>query len=302
MRTFLLATLFVAVSATSAAAKDELDQFVADLAARPDAAKAYLKDCKTLVTPAGQVRTPCALTLADLVGAQPGVTLVVKANKVASFPKSQLVYRDAIVEARAGKKTVASFRVLEIGWAGGNPDLPLVLAAHWARTITDKDAAAAAKAGKLPAPPAIKHGVVPSGKPPAKDYDQDENDRGQATETVLQQLTGGEPGSDLKDVIAGWVADSGVIVFGSGPKQRYAGKRGAATIKAWKLALVPSNQVSVDGDGWVLWGTTTMTAKPTKAGAPPVTYVVFAAFASGLTEGGGSFITFPAVVSFAVAQ
>lgn len=297
MGKLLLAVCLVAVSATSAAAKDSFDQFVADLAAKPDAAKAYLDGCKTLVSPSGQVRSPCALALADLVGSQTGVTLVVKQNKVASFQKSQLIYRDAVVEVRAGTKVVGRFRVLEVGWTGANPDQPLALAAHWARLVSDKDAAAAAKAGKLPAPPAITHQIVPSGNPKSDDYDQDERDRKEATETVQSQLS---REGDLKDVIASW-AEDGAIIYGSAPKQRYAGKSGRATIGKWKLALESSKKVYVDGDGWVLWGVTTMTARP-KSGGTPITYVVFAAFVSRLTSGGGSFVTDPAIVSFAVAQ
>jgi hypothetical protein len=297
MRNLLLACCLVAAAASTAAAKDDFDQFVADLAAKPDAANARLKDCQTLVSPAGQVRTPCSLTLADLAGTQTGVTLVVKQNKHTHFPKSQMEYRDALVEVRAGKKTVATYRVLEVLGMGGPSGVSGVFAAHWVHLMTDKDAAAAAKAGTLVAPPAIKNTVLAEPKPDAP-YDQDDNDKRQAFDTLQNALTND---SDLKAAMAGWV-EYGAIAWGSAPKQRYAGKSGGKTIGKWKLTFKPSGSVAVEGDGWVLWGATTVVATPTAAGATPITYVVFAVFTSGLTEGGGSFYTSPALLSFAIAQ
>jgi hypothetical protein len=297
MRTTLLVFVLVAATTGSAAAKDDFDQFVADLAAKPDAASARLKDCQTLVSPAGQVRTPCSLALADLAGTQTGVTLVVKQNKHTHFPKSQMEYRDALVEVHAGKKTVATYRVLEVLGMGGPSGDSGVLAAHWVRLIADKDAAAAAKAGTLVAPPAIKNTVLAEPKDGAP-YDQDDNDKRQAFDTLQSQLV---PDNEFKGQMASWV-EYGAIAWGSGPKQRYAGKAGGKAIAKWKLTLTPSGSVAVEGNGWVLWGTTTVVAQPTAAGAKPITYVLFAVFTSGLTPGGGSFYTSPALLSFAVAQ
>jgi hypothetical protein len=297
MRNLLLACVLVAATATTAAAKDDFDQFVADLVAKPDAATARLKDCQTLVSPAGQVRTPCSLTLADLAGTQTGVTLAVKQNKHTHFPKSQMEYRDALVEVRAGKKTVATYRVLEVLGMGGPSGVSGVVAAHWVRLIADKDAAAAAKAGTLVAPPAIKDTVLPEPKPGAA-YDQDANDKFQAFDTLRDRITND---NDFKAQIAGWV-EYGAIAWGSGPKQRYAGKSAAKTIEKWKLTLTPSRSVTIEGTGWVLWGVNTVVAQPTAAGAKPITYVLFVVFTSGLTPGGGSFTTDPALLSFAVPQ
>lgn len=88
-------------------------------------------------------------------------------------------------------------------------------------------------------------------------------------------------------------------MFGSAAGQRYTGKSGEKAIKAWKLALVPSGKSAAGGSGWVLAAATTMVATPTDK-SPPITYVVFAVATSGLTPGGGSFYTQPALIQFAV--
>ena len=107
------------------------------------------------------------MALADLVGTASGVTLKVTRNKLADLYASQYMFRDATVEARAGKKLLATFRVVEIS-GFGNPDSPTggwdPIAVHWIRLVTDKDATARAKAGTLPTPPAIADAVaVPTG-------------------------------------------------------------------------------------------------------------------------------------------
>jgi len=292
----ILACALVGLSATTslAAAEDDFDEFVADLNAGSAAAATYLRDCEALVTPGGEVRQPCSLTMADLVGARTGVRLVVTRNTSQFFPRSQLEWREADVEARVGKKLIATFHVVEVGSSGGNPDaLPgWLTASHWSRVIPDKDAQALARPGKLRPPPA-----VPARFPPdLRGSDQAAQDRAAAVDTVRTSLGGT---ADLKDDVADWVG-RGALVFGSGAKQRYAGAKGAAAIRRWKLTLVPEGGVAVAGGAAVLWSVSHMVATPATKAAAPLTYVVFSVFVSRMTDG-GSFVTEPALVTFSIA-
>lgn len=279
-------TLVVLGLSGSAWAKDDFDTYVADLAAAK--ASTRLATCELLVTPGGQVRQPCSLALVDLVG-DAKATLTVKKNKRQNFPKSQMVWREAEVEARAQGKVVATFRVIEVLTLGGPDFPPGVVAAHWARVTSDKEAAALALAKTLPAPASVDK-VTPAAKTDA--------DRDQAIQTAQDFLRGGE---NFKAVIAERVK-SRAIAFGSAAGQRYAAASGAKAIQGWKIELAPSGKVAVGGNGWVLAGATTVVATPTDKKAPPITYVLFGAFVSGLTPGGGSFITEPALLSFAIAR
>ena len=120
----MVVAVVVGLGASPAAAgKDAFVRFVADLAASSDAAAAWFADCDVLLTPGGQVRRPCALTMADLAGGAAGATLKVTSNKVAHLYASQYLAREATVEARVGRKLVATFRVVEIS-GFGNPDNP----------------------------------------------------------------------------------------------------------------------------------------------------------------------------------
>ena len=276
LASFLVLTI---ATASTARADDALVTFVADLAANKPTA--HLTGCELLVTPSGQVRQPCTLSRADLVS-DPAATLVVKKTKRAHFPKSQMMWREAEVEARVGRKVVATFRVLEIEGMGAPTDQPGIIAAHWARLTPDKDAAA------LATTPAAVDKVTPAATISA--------DRNQAVETVQTAL-----GDDnLKSAITSAIKQR-AIAFGSAANQRYSGAAGAKSVANWKIDLLPSGKVAVGGTAWVLAGATTVTATPIDRKAGSITYVVFAAFTSSLTNA-GSFMTDPALVSFAVAR
>lgn len=293
-----LIAVAILVTSSPAFAKDEFDELVAKLSTGKDTS-AYFSACDLLVTPAGAVRQPCSLALADLTGGDAAVRLVVKRNKKQHYRMSQMEWREAEVEARKGKQLVATFRVLEIGSIGGNPDAPSdgwVLATHWSKLISDKDLVARAKAKTLPAPPTIADKVLdrPGG------VEQDRLDRAQAIESLRSELlaTARTSADDFKPYLVDMVTDQ-FVAFGSAAGQRYTGPAGQKAIKAWKLALAPSRTSAAGGTGWVLAAATTMVATPTN-GSPPVTYVVFAAAISGLTPEGGSFYTRPALIQFAI--
>jgi hypothetical protein len=297
--TMVRIVLAVAILLTSspAFAKDEFDDFVAKLAAAKDTT-GYFSGCELLVTPAGAVRQPCTLALADLTGGDAAVKLTVKKNRKQFYPMSQLEWREAEVEARKGKQLVATFRVIEIGSLGGNPDGPTdgwVVATHWSKLISDKDLKARAKAKTLPAVPAIEDKIFTLPNP--KESEQGKTDRAQAIETVRSNIRD----RDSADFTP-WLADlvnGPFVVFGSAPGQRYQGPAGKKAIGAWKLALAPSGKSAAGGSGWVLAAATTMVATPTDK-SPPITYVVFVAAFSALTPEGGSFYTSLALIQFAV--
>jgi hypothetical protein len=293
----ILVVLAILVASSPAFAGDEFDGFVAKLAAAKDTT-GYFSGCELLVTPAGIVRQPCSLSLADLTGGDAAVKLSVKKNTKQHYPMSQMEWREAEVEARKGKRLVATFRVIEIGSLGDNPDLPSdgwVIATHWSKLISDKELKARAIANTLPAVlPIDDKKLAPPA--PAKGTEQSRLDREQAIGTLRSRLQSG--GTDFKPDLADLV-DGPFVVFGSAPGQRYVGPAGKKAIKAWKLALVPAGKSAAGGSGWVLAVATTMVATPTDR-SPPITYVVFAAGISGLTPGGGSFYTQPALIQFAV--
>ena len=81
-RTLLVALSLITLTTSVAAAdKDGFDEFVAALGSGGPAAQTWLADCKVLVSPGGEARMPCKLTLADLSAGASGVTLKVTANK-----------------------------------------------------------------------------------------------------------------------------------------------------------------------------------------------------------------------------
>lgn len=289
----ILLALVVVLSASPAFAKDSFDSLVTSLNAGTDTAP-YFSTCELLVTPAGTVRQPCTLSLADLTGGGAGVKLAVKKNKKQWYPKSQLQWREAEVEARKGKQVVATFRVIEVGTVGG-PDQGWVVATHWSKLITDKDVKARAIAKTLPAVPAIADKIFTL--PHGDESEQAQMDRTQAIETLRSNLRAGDDDNftpALADLVSG-----PFVVFGSAPGQRYSGAAGKKAIAGWKLALVPTNTSAAGGSGWVLAAATTMVGTPADK-SPPITYVVFAVAYSGLTQGGGSFYTEPALIQFAV--
>ena len=221
--------------------------------------------------------------------------LTVKTNKKRWYPKSQMEWREAEIEARKGKRLVATFRVIEVGRLG-NPDGTAggwMLAAHWSKLIADKELKARALAKTLPPVPAIADTVFTL--PVAKESDQDRTDRAQAIETLRSQLA--TDGDFKPDLVA--LVDGPFVVFGSAPGQRYAGAAGRKAVMAWKLALAPTRTSAAGGSGWVLAAATTMVAT-TNDKSPAITYVVFAAAFSSLTPEGGSFYTQPALIQFAV--
>ena len=295
VRIVLAAVILLASS--PAFAKDEFDAFVAKLAAAKDTS-GYFSGCELLVTPAGAVRQPCTLALADLTGGDAAVKLTVKKNKKQLYPMSQMEWREAEVEARKGKQLVATFRVIEIGGLGGNPDGPTdgwVVATHWSKLISDKDLKARAIGKTLPAVPAIEDKIFTL--PDPAETDQAKTDREQAIASLRSNIRARD-GADFTP----WLADlfrGPFVVFGSAPGQRYAGPAGKKAIIGWKLALAPSGKSAAGGSGWVLAAATTMVATSTDK-SPPITYVVFAVAFSALTPGGGSFYTQPALIQFAV--
>ncbi len=292
----ILVAMVILITSSPAFAKDEFDELVAKLSAAKDTS-GYYSACELLVTPAGAVRQPCTLALADLTGGDAAVKLTVKKNTKQPYLLSQFEWREAEVEARKGKQLVATFRVIEIGSFGGNPDGPTdgwVVATHWSKLISDKALKARAIAKTLPAVAAIEDKMFTL--PDPKETEQGRIDREQAIGTLRSRLQSG--GTDFKPNLADLVVGP-FIVFGSATGQRYTGPTGQKAIKAWKLALAPSGKSAAGGSGWVLAAATTMVATPTDK-SPPITYVVFAAAMSGLTPGGGSFFTQPALIQFAV--
>lgn len=289
----LLATITAAGSAASARADGFTDFVGAVAAGKPSG---HLATCDVLVTPDGRVHRPCALALTDLVPDATGVTLVVKRNKTAALVHSQYNAREAVVEARQGKKVIATFDVVEV-FGYGNPDAPdsdAPEAVMWSRQITDKAATAAARAGTLPTPPAIAD-YKPAAPKDESTWTQDVTDAQSGFDWVRQSVAGA---TDYRAILADNVK-SGAVVLGSGPGQRYAGKAGAKTVAGWKIALAQEGGVDTSGTGWLSVAVTHMVGTTTGKTASKITYVVMVVNTQFMT-GGGSPAPQLSLVKFAI--
>jgi hypothetical protein len=289
---FALAAV-AALAAPAAAKPDPFETYVANLAANPKAAAPHLTACQLVLLPSGETRTPCSLTLADLVGAQTGVTLKATRFKYGDIKESTVQYVEADVEARAGGKVIATFHVLEVGGMG-NPDADWApQAVHWARMISDKDAVAKAKAKQLPAAPAIKDAVPAPSKNPD---DQDAQDRDEGISEIKSPLTG----DALKDLVAD---TAGVgVVFGSAPGQRMSGKGGAKSIKGWKLDLAQKGGITAAGDSLVVFAATDIVGTTKDKSPTSITYAALVVGAMHMIPDSGDHVWETKMISFAVPQ
>jgi hypothetical protein len=289
MRRLLLATSLVIVTAGSARAED-FEHVLPKLATAPAAVKAWLDGCVLLVTPRGEVRRPCQLTVADLVGPQPGVTLTVAHAKLTSFPRSTLSWQEADVDAHAAGKVIATFHVIEIGTLSGNPDGPTggwwPAAQLWSRRVSDKDALAQAKAGKLTAPT-----IADYVEPVIRDDPQAQAAQVRAYDEIKQAWTAPE---DLKPALAASAQDGAIIIGSAG--ERLTGKAGAKALRAWKLGLRQHGGLAQGGNERVMIGVTTMLGT---TGGVTIPYLATLVHVGRLNEAGDTNVV-PALIIFSV--
>ncbi|MCE9575545.1 MAG: hypothetical protein K8W52_20500 [Deltaproteobacteria bacterium] len=294
-RSIVLGLVLIAIVSSATRARAGGDAFAAYVASLSGGKPtAHLGRCTVLVTPDGRIHRPCAMTVADLVGAASGVTLTVTRSTSAQMPNSQFSEREAVVVARAGKKVIATFDVVEIVGDFGPDDVgDAPVAVMWARQITDKAALAAAKTGTLPTPPAIAD-YRPAA--PADDkWTQDLGDAQNGYDWVHTSAAGMSP-ADLADEIK-----DGAVVLGSAPGQRYVGKRGAKTVGGWKMTFEQQGGRDLSGEAWVSIAVTHMIGTvPGKSPVtiPYVTMIVNTQFLSG----GGAPAPRTSLVKFAIAQ
>jgi hypothetical protein len=287
----LVLVVIVAAARPAAAAPDPFKTFLSDLVSNPKGAAAYLKDCDLALLPDGEARTPCTIALADLVGAQAGVTFTAKNVKDSEIPQSTIEYLDADVDAKAGGKTIASFHVVEVGSSFNEAALFVPYDVHWARVMSDKDATAKAKAKQLAAPPAIKDVVVPM---PKGTDEQEQQDRDEGVRELKQVLSQ----DDLKGVLAG-ITDGGAV-FGSARGQRYAGKRAGKQIASWKLGLAQKGGITATGNSLVVAATTDVVG--TLPDKTTITYAALVVASMHMIPESGDHVWDVKVVSFAVPQ
>jgi hypothetical protein len=284
----VLATLG-ALAAPAAAAPDPFADFIAGLT-DAKAAAAQLGDCELLLLPSGEARTPCKLAITDL-GAPAGATLTAKKIKYGHVDRSMLMYVEADVDARAGGKVVATYHVLAVD-AGGNPDYGFRPAAlQIERPISDKDAAAKAKAKQLPAPAVIEDVTAPATGPD----DQGASDRANGLDEVTRWV---KAGIGRNEVAA--IADGGGVVLGSAPGQKYSGRSAAAQIKKWKLDLAQKGGVTADGGGMLAFAATDVVG--TLPDKTTITYAALVIAAAHMIPGSGDMVWEVKMISFEVPQ
>ncbi|HVV86873.1 MAG TPA: hypothetical protein VHE35_27735 [Kofleriaceae bacterium] len=288
MKRLLLAASLCALTASpAAAAPDPFAAFIANVVANPKAAAASLADCKLLLAPTGAARTPCLLTLDDFAGAD---RLEVSRLAYGAVKRSVLAYLDADVRAFAGGKVIGTYHVVAISSVMA-PDSFAPAAMQVAKLVSDKDAAAKAKAKTLPPAPSIADWTAP---PPKEMDDSDQDDRSMGLDELGRWAQGG-----AKAALADVAADDG-IVFGSGPKQRYTGKAAGKAIKKWKLGLAASDDMTRDGDEMIVYGATDVVAT-----MPDRTSLTYAALVVGVVrydDMSGDHLWAARLVSFGVPQ
>jgi hypothetical protein len=284
MRRLLLATSLVIATAGSARAED-FEHVLPKLATAP-------AGCVLLVTPRGDVRHPCQLTVADLVGPRPGVTLTVAHATLTSFPRSTLSWQEADVDAHAAGKVIATFHVIEIGTRSGNPDGPTggwwPAAQLWSRRVSDKDALAQAKAGKLTAPT-----IADYVDPVTLDDAQAKGELERAYGEIKQVWTADE---DLKAALASSAADGAIVIGSAG--ERLTGKAGAKALRGWKLGLRQRGGLAQGGNERVLVGVTTMLGT---SGGATIPYVATLVHVGRMNEAGDTNVV-PALIIFSVPE
>lgn len=292
-RTALTIALVLAGLAGRAAA-DSRGDFLAALAAGKDTSS-YLKRCDVLVRPDGAVSAPCKLTLADLIGPQPGpVTLTTGKPRPRHLVKSDYTLVESDVTARAGGKVVATLRLLEIVSDSG-PPTPAVM--HWSRPIKDKDLLA--RAATLPAvAPIVDKTEVPADLE-SWDYN-DRMDHGSLIDDVKNHVMGGDETLGPAH-LASWVADT-AMVLGSAPGERLVGKKGAATLRKWKLNLAPLDGWHIGGMDRLGWAVGRVQATTTGKKPVKLTYTVLVVITQEMVPSGGAMTTRPALAAFSVAQ
>ena len=280
----------VGLAGIAAAAPGPTEEFLANLAKTPAEADKYLADCDLLIMPNGEARKPCKLTLADIAGTDKDVVLKATKVKANNFPKSMLGWTELDLEVRVAKKLVKTLHVWDMTSAEMDAGTHVLV---FAQLVTDKNALALAKAGKI-ATPKLTAGVQ---APMVAYKGQDKSDRDQAVESVDQALTGTE---DIKATLASDAKD-GAIVYGSAPGQKYTGKGGSKTLAAWKMSLNWSGKPMVGGSQMIQWGYTQVAAKATDKDKTAMTYGALFVQISRMT-GGGSPAPFPAIYIFTVPQ
>jgi hypothetical protein len=162
---------------------------------------------------------------------------------------------------------------------------------HWSQLASDKDVTAAARAGKLVTPPAVKDGIATS----------TQTGQGKSDDEALFEDLARLKGSAKYQQDLAAVTSDGAVVFGSGPGQRYTGKAGQLTIGRWKLDLEQQGGVDVSGGNMIGVAVTQFVATTREKAPVSIPYVAFVVYTQFLT-GGGSMGTRPALVKFAVAR
>jgi hypothetical protein len=280
--------LALVVPATARAGEADVRAYVADLAAAPAKADAVAARCRLVVLPAGMLRKLApAIRVKDLLGDdRSSVELVatkVTRGDIASTGMNE--WFDAEVEARAGKKVVARLRLVGLGGAVP-PDFDRyeIRLAHWSRPITDKQAR---KLAPIAVPP-IADEIAPAPAP---------GDDAEYRELLGFVETGGDRVASL--LVDGITAHD-MVVFGSAPRERYQGKRGAAAIKGWKMKLAATGGAYRTHAGEYCVAsqfTGTTTTRP----ALTIPFVGVLCYRFQISDG-GSHVTVPAFASFAVPQ
>lgn len=289
---WLLVLVVLAAAPRAQAAPYSFTQFVADLRADPGRAAGYLGSCETLVTPGGEVRQPCTLTVADL-GIPAGATLAVTKAHGGELP-ADASYEDALVVARVGKRVVATFRVLRVErmvMVDGDLDFrPVVV--QWSRLISDAELRSRAVAGTLPTPPPIKASVAT----PAFGSDTDAEDWRVLVEGIGDVLRDGQDVREFADRLT-----RGTIVFRATDPRPLTGARGARTMKAWRLPLRVVGGAVVAGGLDGAWAVVQASARLSGTDRE-LRYTMLVVFTAGMTSGGGELVHAMPIISLGIAS
>lgn len=248
-RIFAFLVVFLSVHTAQA---QGFKTFVKGLAEKPSTPSTWLDGCEVLITPHGDVRTPCKITMTDLVGNIPNAKLVVVAEKSSRLALRRPVmdpdYLEADVEARVAGKTVAKYHVVELflNWGGGST----VKAQIWLTWMPDAVAKERGKKGTLIAPkvPSYVHAINPT----VSQYD-----RPYVESMYSSSRASVDDTADIKSVLTEILGNGGLIIGSAG--EHLSGKKAVKKLAAWKIKLAGAGEIA-QSDSWAIRkiiGTTT---------------------------------------------
>ncbi len=248
---FLVAVAVTAhVASTSEARAETFDQYISQFGGAKVANSTWLDGCDVLITPSGEVRTPCTLSRADLVGGVTNASLNAVKVKVSNIPTTSLAWREATVQVTADHKVVGEFSLVEVLELAGTASKPkghgTVKVQIWRRLQSDVTVAARVKSGKITTPIVPEYTAPTAAIVPAPEWGDDTS----MLSGDVRKKVSVEIDHALRKGL-----EAGAVLFGSAG-ERLNGKAGAKTLRKWAINFVQEGNIASGGDDVMQWAVT----------------------------------------------